>query len=122
MQDSSTPVDASFLTRLRVLEDRVGREVVMELIDLLISDTPERIEELSVALTGNRPDEVCSTAHALKGSASALGANALSDACLALEMLGRSGTVAGGDELLSRIRSEYEQLLVQCEAVKQGPS
>lgn len=120
MRDSSAPVDDSFLARLRILEARVGREVVMELINLLISDTPMRLKAIATALAERSPDEVCSTAHALKGSASALGANALSDACFALEQLGRSGTIAGGEELLTRIRLEYEQLLIQCEAIKKG--
>jgi HPt (histidine-containing phosphotransfer) domain-containing protein len=121
-KSSQPTIDEVFLKRLRVIEDRVGFDLVLQLIDLLIMDTPERLRVLEAALASAQADEVCSTAHAIKGSTSALGADTLAEKCYALEKLARSGSVDGGEELLSQISIEYERVLQQCEVIRKRKS
>jgi HPt (histidine-containing phosphotransfer) domain-containing protein len=121
-EQSLTAIDEVFLERLRVIEARIGIGLVLQLIELLISDTPERLTGLQAALESAQPEEVASTAHAVKGSASALGADTLAEKCYALEKLGRSGSVDGGKELLSQISTEYDRVLQQCEIIRKRKS
>jgi HPt (histidine-containing phosphotransfer) domain-containing protein len=121
-QRSAPAIDDVFLKRLRIIEGRVGFDLVLQLIDLLISDTPKRLRVLEAAVASAQADEVCSTAHAIKGSASALGADTLAEKCYALEKLGRSGSVEGGEELLSLISIEYDRVVQQCELIRKRKS
>ena len=56
-----------------------------EIISLFIKDTPERCAALQAALGSNSSAALSQAAHALKGSASNIGATAVSDACAQLE-------------------------------------
>ena len=56
-----------------------------EVIALLTSETPQRIDDIRKALSACDSAALSRTAHALKGAASNVGAQALSDACGSLE-------------------------------------
>ena len=65
----------------------LGREVGA----LFIEDSGTRLAELEVALTKGDADAVAAIAHAIRGSAANVGADAVDRACAVLEALGRSG-------------------------------
>ena len=56
-----------------------------EIVSPFICDAPARLAALQTALASNNSAALSQTAHALKGSASNIGASAIGDACCQLE-------------------------------------
>ena len=49
-------------------------------------------------------------AHSMKGAAGNLGAEAIADVSLKLELLGRGTDLSGAGEVVARLRTEFERL------------
>ena len=77
-------VDWGRLEQFREFDDE-ERSMTREVIALLTSETPQRIDDIRKALSACDSAALSRTAHALKGAASNVGAQALSDACGSLE-------------------------------------
>jgi two-component system sensor histidine kinase/response regulator len=92
---------------LRELATEIDEDMVKEVLSIFRNDFAERLIVLRSALAaGDRP-QICSQAHALKGSSAQVGANALAAACREMEMFAPS---AGIDELallIHRIESHF---------------
>jgi CheY-like chemotaxis protein/HPt (histidine-containing phosphotransfer) domain-containing protein len=73
------------------------------LAEVYLAEEPKLLDSLHEAVRGGTAGQVVFAAHALKGSASAIGAPALTELCLTLEQLGRAGSVDGAAELVERI-------------------
>ncbi|MCZ8256625.1 MAG: Hpt domain-containing protein, partial [Polaromonas sp.] len=85
--DPQTPVilmDWSRLEQFKEFDDD-ERTMTREVIALFTSDAPNRINDIREALEASDSAELSRAAHALKGAASNVGAEALSDACFVLE-------------------------------------
>lgn len=102
--------------------EHVDREVVRELrmvmgsefpalLDTFERDSEMRMGAMQQAIADGDSEALRRTAHSFKGSASNMGARQLADLCRMAEMLGRSGRVSGGAELLTGIRAEYRHVL-----------
>ena len=61
------------------------RTMTREVIDLFAADAPIRMNDIYAAYRGNNSAALSRATHALKGSASNVGAQALADACFSLE-------------------------------------
>jgi HPt (histidine-containing phosphotransfer) domain-containing protein len=77
-------MDWSRLEQFKEFDDE-ERSMTREVIALFASDAPNRMEDIRAALAASDSAELSRAAHALKGSASNVGAEALSDACFVLE-------------------------------------
>ncbi len=77
-------MDWSRLEQFKEFDDD-DRTMTREVIALFVSDAPHRIEDIRTALAAFDSTELSRAAHALKGAASNVGAEALNDACFALE-------------------------------------
>jgi HPt (histidine-containing phosphotransfer) domain-containing protein len=73
------------LDRLRQLEDELGADVAVELIDLFICDGPEQLSTMRQAATGSDAEALKRAAHSMKGSCGNLGLQSLSDKAAELE-------------------------------------
>ena len=85
--DPASPVvlmDWSRLEQFKEFDDE-DRTMTREVIALFASDAPSRIDDIRAALAASDSAGLSRAAHALKGAASNVGAEALSDACFALE-------------------------------------
>ena len=69
-------LDLTTLRNLVELDDG-GDGLLSEMITIFREDTPRRIQDILAAVAKGSADELSRTAHALKGGAGALGANAL---------------------------------------------
>ncbi|MCB9898754.1 MAG: Hpt domain-containing protein, partial [Planctomycetes bacterium] len=107
-------IDASALDELR----EYGPEVLGELIDIFLEDTPNRLDELWKAVECGDAHGTEQNAHALKSSCAQLGALELSELCKKLEMLGRSGDLHGADLLAQQARTEFADVRTALEAEK----
>ncbi len=77
-------MDWSRLEQFKEFDDE-ERSMTREVIALFASDAPNRMDDIRAALEASDSAELSRAAHALKGAASNVGAEALSDACFVLE-------------------------------------
>lgn len=81
---SQVLMDWSRLDQFREFDDD-ERSMTREVIALFASDCPQRLDDIRTALAASDSAALSRAAHALKGAASNVGAQALSDACFTLE-------------------------------------
>lgn len=78
---SAALIDDTIIKRHIIL----GEEFVRKLFDIFVEDSPARLEEMQKALKQNMFENLRHAAHALKGSAAAIGARRLSEICLKIQ-------------------------------------
>ena len=78
-----------------------------QLARLFLADSPKRLEALGAAVAARDVNAIADIAHTLVGSASAVGALALSDHCKALEQAARSGRMELIDGASGAILEQY---------------
>jgi HPt (histidine-containing phosphotransfer) domain-containing protein len=107
-------LDATTLQNLVDLDDgQTG--LLSEMIAIFRDDTPRRIQAVLEAVAQGEAETLSHAAHALKGGAGALGAEALRLLASDLEALGRSGSAAGV-ALTARLEACYRASLEALEA------
>jgi HPt (histidine-containing phosphotransfer) domain-containing protein len=67
------------------------------------------VQSMRNSIATNDPVGLGSTAHKLKGSVATLGANQVAAQCLRLEVLGKSGSIIGADEIMEELVRAYLQ-------------
>ena len=65
--------------QVRVLADAAGKEAVVPILDAFWQSNVELLEQLEAAIASGDADAAAKVAHALKGSAGNLGANAVAE-------------------------------------------
>ena len=76
--------------QIRVLADAAGKEAVMPILDAFWQSNDELLEQLEAAIAANDADAAAKVAHALKGSASNLGANAVAETSKRIEFAAKA--------------------------------
>ena len=102
--------------------ERVGGDVelLQEVAQLFLEEYPGMLAAIRKALENRSPQELEHAAHSLKGSVSNFGAKSVVRAALALEMLGRGGSVEGGEELFETLELELKELQPGLAALAEG--
>jgi HPt (histidine-containing phosphotransfer) domain-containing protein len=115
---SMTPSDLLDLTTLQNLVDLDdgGHGLLSEMLDIFKEDTPTRIRDILAAVATGNAEQLSHTAHALKGGAGALGAQALRALSGELEALGRAGSTAVDPDLASKLEGIYSATLEAMDA------
>ena len=103
-------VDLSVLAGLRELGEPGQTDPVVELIELFMSDAPERLRQMQVAIEAGDAATLRAQAHTFKGSANNLGARPMAAISAQLEHQTRSGELAGAGALLEQLRVEYARV------------
>ena len=67
-----------------------NQEMIKEILQEFVEPATDNVREIMAAFDKHSPDRVAAAAHKLKSSSRAVGANQLSDICLALETAGKS--------------------------------
>jgi HPt (histidine-containing phosphotransfer) domain-containing protein len=102
-------IDRQVLAELYELEQSGEPGLVRSLIEgFRISGTAE-IALIHAALDQSDARALQRVAHRFKGTAAIIGANFVAQHCLALERLGRQGTVEGGKRLVEELTKEYNK-------------
>jgi len=116
VQDALTedPIDREQLAQLLDADAAGGVGFFATLLEKFMEEGPKRIAAVDAAVRGADRDALRRAAHALKGSAAALGGRALAAACKSIEDLSQSDSLAGAEAALARIEREYARL---CEAL-----
>ena len=97
-----------FAAALRTVDG--DEKFLMEVSEMFLADAQQQIRKIAAAAMVGVPADVQLYAHTLKGSASNLGAAALRDVALELEMSARNGELKGAEILVDRLRLEYARL------------
>ena len=105
MNETDTSLDADVLAELLACDP--SGELLIELIDVYLEDTPPRLNALRRAFDAGDARAMGDQAHALKSSCAQLGAMNLSSACRELERMGREGRLDGAEALLAGIESDF---------------
>jgi HPt (histidine-containing phosphotransfer) domain-containing protein len=103
-------LDLETLNGLRLLAAQGEPDVVVELIDIFLADTPRLIESIRAAVDSADATSLHLAAHTLKSSSASLGALRLSRLSADQEALGRAGNLDSAAKKLALIEAEYEQV------------
>ena len=103
----------------RMLEDIGGESTLLvELIESFLAETAALLVRMRSAVENNETAEVLRTAHTIKSSSKDFGATTLAGLCQHLEEKSRIGVVENGAELVTQIKTEFEQVKVTLQRVK----
>ncbi|RZB34965.1 MAG: hypothetical protein SRB1_00733 [Desulfobacteraceae bacterium Eth-SRB1] len=85
-------------------------EFLSELLSLFAQDTPLQLKELKQAIDDNDATRVTLHAHTIKGSSANIGAKALSNAALDIEMAGKNRDLNNARLLIGKLEYELDRL------------
>jgi two-component system sensor histidine kinase/response regulator len=95
-------------------------ELVAEMIDAFLTDTPEVRSRLAQARGAGGLQEMMRIGHMLKGSAATLGAHALQSVAANLERAGQGEDLAGAQAWASDVDRECDRLIQCLSAVREA--
>jgi two-component system sensor histidine kinase/response regulator len=104
------PLDDAVLDSLAALQAEGEGDIVKELVEIFLRETPPRFDKLRGFIEGEDAEGLHREAHGLKGTAASLGARRFSQIAKAMEEGGRAGSVEGADVLLRDLREEFERV------------
>jgi CheY-like chemotaxis protein len=108
-----TPNEALDTKVLQAFRKTMGSNAsvfLAQLIDIYLEETPLHLQVIETAVTQTDATTMQQAAHTLKSSSGYLGAITLSKLCEQLESLGNSGTTVGAQEIIAKLKSEYERV------------
>jgi histidine phosphotransfer protein HptB len=117
-------VDLEVLNNLAEGQGDDEPDLIVELIDLFLEDTPRRVAAMQEALANSDDRLLAREAHALKGSSSTLGATQVAESCAELELLARAASLQKFAIVLDRLEQELTSLrnIFLSERQKRSPS
>ena len=121
-KESGKSVDQAVLDRLRELNEDDEPDIVTELIDLFLRDTPPRLAALKDAIKEGDAQALSQTAHTLKGSSANLGATRLAALNAELEKKASHGSLEEASRLLAQLDNEFERVRHVLESERLSPS
>jgi HPt (histidine-containing phosphotransfer) domain-containing protein len=90
-----------------------GNEVIFaEVVKCYLTESPQLIQAISTFVTTQNAQMLDQAAHKFKSSSASMGAIFLSQLCLQLEIMGKSGNLQGSLEILSQLEQEYQQVTI----------
>ncbi|KAF0248718.1 MAG: multi-sensor hybrid histidine kinase [bacterium] len=98
------------LRELQELQDQGEPNLIIELVDLFLEDTPTKINWLKQAIAENDATQLEYAAHALKSSTANLGASQMTAYCQELEKLGRGNSTVGAQDILAKLEKDFEKV------------
>ncbi|MBD2092805.1 response regulator [Microcoleus sp. FACHB-1515] len=95
---------------VQVLDELLGKAVLVELIDSYRQESPHLLQKMQTAIAQQDASALRLAAHTLKASSATLGAIALSQLCKSIELQAVQNQVASAEQL-QRVKLEYEQAI-----------
>jgi HPt (histidine-containing phosphotransfer) domain-containing protein len=85
-------------------------ELLRELVEIFAQEGPRMLAQIQEAIAHGSASDLEKASHKLKGSVLQFSARAAAAAAHELEAMGRSGSVAGAEALLNKLRNEIDLL------------
>lgn len=103
--------------------DRVGgdEDLLREIAGLFLEDYPKLVTNIEEALASRDASGLERASHSLKGAVANFGAEPAYQAALALEKIGRSGSLTGAVEAYQTLAVSLAQLEPELLALANGP-
>ena len=86
------------------------KKLLLRMIRTFLRDTPKRLAQIETAIRRNRPENLASVAHVLKGSVGIFGATAAHQYCQQLQELGRGRESSGASQTFRLLKEEIAKL------------
>ena len=115
-------VEKEISDKAREWIEEYGEDFLVDLIDVYLADTPNRIAQMRGAVGGGETDALIREAHTLKSSCANVGAMRLSALAKQMEFDWRSGDFAGMAGDVRRFEDEFIQVKAALEALKSSPA
>ena len=115
-------VEKEISDKAREWIEEYGEDFLVDLIDVYLEDTPNRIAQMRGAVGGGETDTLIREAHTLKSSSANVGAMRLSELAKQMELDWRSGDFAGMAGDVRRFEDEFIQVKAALEALKSSPT
>ena len=96
-------LDQAVLDNIRAIDD--DGTVLSEVIQMFLDETPGYVGALRQALAGGDAAQLGRVAHSMKSASFNVGAHALGELCRRLERQGRTGDLAGAEDLVAAIEA-----------------
>jgi HPt (histidine-containing phosphotransfer) domain-containing protein len=117
----STAVENEIRSKAKEWVDEYGADFLVELIDVYLADTPNRVALLRQAIEGGDAETCVREAHTLKSSSANLGALELSASAKEMEAAGRAGRTASLADEIGRFESQFAAVKAALEALRGAP-
>ena len=117
----SAPIDRKILDTIRELQLDDGPNILAQVIDLYLHDTPAQLQTLQHALNDADAETVQRTAHSLKSSSANLGAIKLSKLCRELEKMAKEQLMQSIPGQLLAVKNEFQQVQAALQAEMVSP-
>ena len=111
----SDVIDASVIESLRSLAMPGEPDILADVVQLFLADSPVMLASLSAAMEAGDGEAVSSIAHRLRGSALELGAIRMVPLCAEIELAAHSGSIAQCRALAESLERE---LAAACAALE----
>ena len=102
------------------LKNDAGADFVGELIAAYCTETPQLIAKLQGALTAHDAETFRQAAHSIKSTSNTFGALELGTLAQELEILGRTGNLAGAQAKVDRLAAEYDRVQQTLQELSRG--
>ena len=112
---SDPALDPTVIETLRQLSEPGGPDVVEEVFQIFLTETPARLADIDEAISIGNLTQVHRLAHSLKGSAGNIGARAMFAACRELDDEARGGKADRIAGLVALVRFEYQRVVTDIE-------
>jgi CheY-like chemotaxis protein len=110
-EPSETPaLDINFIESLRELQNPGEPDIIVELVTIYLTHTPEKLENLETGIQQHNTKLVFENAHALKSSSAQFGATQLAALSAQLEQSARMGKLDGAETMIASMQEEYRRV------------
>jgi len=103
-------LDVARLEELAAMGQGAGTNIVRDLIDLFLADSPEQMRNLWQALRARDASALRATAHRFLSSVENIGARRMTVLCSEIERYGQGDTLAAVQPVLTKLTQELERV------------
>jgi HPt (histidine-containing phosphotransfer) domain-containing protein len=107
---SGDAVDMAVLNSFEEAQGEGEPDLIVELIDLYLEDTPHRVADIREALAKTDGLSLQRSAHGLKGSSASLGAGQVAKLCEELELKANEVSFQEVALIVTRLEREFERV------------
>ena len=98
------------LEALKSLQSEGDDGFLKEMVDLFLTDTPLRLNDLEAALQDGQQPEFVRAVHSIKGASANFGADDLHALCAEVEQMGRAGKMNDTTIKIQGLHTEFERV------------
>lgn len=102
-------LDMTVVDELIALSDDGDPELLLDLIELFLSDSPGKLDSVAKGVQSGDLERVERAAHSLKGSSGNLGARRLQHLCESLVGRSRTGDLEGARRVATQLESVFDE-------------